>query len=126
MKPDIIYVRGSGQGVRGPDAGKGGYDGSSYFARSGVCTALAASATTDPYGAQQPPAFGDLPGGLSIAGPIAAAYVHKLRTGEGSIVDVSLLPFGMWQNVAGDRHGQGRSRARTSRGSAGRSRPTRS
>jgi len=100
VKPDIIYVRGSGQGVRGPDAGKGGYDGSSYFARSGVCMALS-GATTDPYGAQQPAAFGDLPGGLSIAGSIAAAYVHKLRTGEGSIVDISLLAFGMWQNSPG-------------------------
>ena len=28
--PDIVYVRGSGQGVRGPDAEKGGYDGASF------------------------------------------------------------------------------------------------
>jgi crotonobetainyl-CoA:carnitine CoA-transferase CaiB-like acyl-CoA transferase len=102
VKPDIIYVRGSGQGVRGPDAGKGGYDGSSYFARSGVAMALAGSSgTSDPYGPQQPPAFGDIPGGMTIAGAIAAAYVHKLRTGEGSVVDVSLLGFGLFQTSPG-------------------------
>ena len=102
VKPDIIYVRGSGQGQRGPDAGKGGYDGSSYFARSGVAMALAGSSNiTDPYGPQQPAAFGDIPGGLSIAGAIAAAYAHKLRTGQGSLVDVSLLSFGMFQNSPG-------------------------
>jgi crotonobetainyl-CoA:carnitine CoA-transferase CaiB-like acyl-CoA transferase len=96
VKPDIIYVRGHGQGVRGPDAGKGGYDGSSYFARSGVLASLMDE--HDPYGPTQPPAFGDLPGGLSIAGAIAAAFVHKLRTGEGSLVDISLLAFGMFVN----------------------------
>jgi crotonobetainyl-CoA:carnitine CoA-transferase CaiB-like acyl-CoA transferase len=33
--PDIIYVRGSAHGQRGPDAEKGGYDMSVYWARAG-------------------------------------------------------------------------------------------
>jgi crotonobetainyl-CoA:carnitine CoA-transferase CaiB-like acyl-CoA transferase len=119
VKPDIIYVRGSGQGVRGPDAGKGGYDGSSYFARSGVAMALGSSSgTSDPYGPQQPAAFGDIPGGMTIAGAIAAAYVHKLRTGEGSVVDVSLLAFGLFQtspNVVMSKIFQGQDLPRFSR-----------
>ena len=35
VNPNIVYVRGHGQGTRGPDADKGGYDGSSYYARFG-------------------------------------------------------------------------------------------
>lgn len=94
--PNIVYVRGHGQGARGPDADKGGYDGSSYFARSGVMDALMGEG--DVYGPTQPPALGDLPGGQTIAGGIAAALFQRERTGEGVVVDVSLLNFGMWVN----------------------------
>jgi crotonobetainyl-CoA:carnitine CoA-transferase CaiB-like acyl-CoA transferase len=97
VNPAIVYVRGSGQGPEGPDRDKGGYDGSSYFARSGVMTALMSG--DDPYGPTQPPAFGDLPGGQTIAGGIAAALLHRERTGQGSVVDISLLSFGMWVNA---------------------------
>ena len=34
--PNIIYVRGSGQGDRGPDADKGSYDSLAYWARAGI------------------------------------------------------------------------------------------
>ena len=34
--PSIIYVRGTGQGERGPDADKGSYDVLSYWHRSGM------------------------------------------------------------------------------------------
>lgn len=94
--PDIIYVRGHGQGVRGPDADRGGYDNSSFFARSGVMHAL--SYGSDPYGPTQPPAFGDLVGGMNLAGAIAAALLGRARTGQASVVDVSLLASGMWIN----------------------------
>ncbi len=100
VNPSIVYVRGHGQGTRGPDADKGGYDGSSYYARSGVLAGIAAGGGVGPYGPTQPPAFGDLPGGQTIAGAIAAALLHKERTGEGSIVDISLLNFGMWAMAA--------------------------
>lgn len=96
VNPDIVYVRGHGQGARGPDADKGGYDGSGYFARSGVMNVLMYG--DDPYGPTQPPAFGDLPGGQTIAGGIAAALLHRERTGEAAVVDISLLGFGMWVN----------------------------
>ncbi len=33
--PEIIYVRGTGQGERGPDADKGSYDALAFWARSG-------------------------------------------------------------------------------------------
>jgi crotonobetainyl-CoA:carnitine CoA-transferase CaiB-like acyl-CoA transferase len=95
--PNIIYARGHGQGVRGPDADKGGYDGSAFFARSGVMHSLMYG--DDPYGPTQPPAFGDLPGGQTVAGAVAAALLGRERTGRPSVVDVSLLSFGMWVNA---------------------------
>ena len=33
VNPDIIYVRGSGQGQRGPEKDRGGYDGCSFWGR---------------------------------------------------------------------------------------------
>jgi len=96
VNPRIVYVRGHGQGRRGPDADRGGYDGSAFFARSGVMNALTYG--DDPYGPTQPAAFGDLPGGQTIAGAVAAALLQRERTGEAPVVDVSLLAFGMWVN----------------------------
>jgi crotonobetainyl-CoA:carnitine CoA-transferase CaiB-like acyl-CoA transferase len=96
VNPNIIYVRGHGQGPKGPEADKGSYDMAGYWARSGVSDAIAYG--DDPYGPTQPPAFGDLPGGQTIAGAVAAALLHRERTGETSVVDVSLLAFGMWVN----------------------------
>lgn len=94
--PDIIIARGTGQGPKGPDAEKGGYDGASFWARGGV-----ASVFPDMEGGwptpQASPAFGDVIGGLSVAGAIAAALVKRERTGEASVVDVSLLATAMWQ-----------------------------
>lgn len=94
VNPDIVYARGSGQGVRGPDAAKGGYDGSSFWARSGLVDALTQGG--DPYGPTQTPALGDLAGAQTIAGGIAAALFRRERTGETSVVDISLLALGMW------------------------------
>jgi len=93
--PDIIYVRGTGQGERGPDADKGSYDSLAFWARAGVAL-----------GAQRPeyeltpvppaPGFGDSIGGMTIAGGIMGALFHRERTGEATVVDVSLLATGMW------------------------------
>lgn len=89
VNPDIIYVRGSGYGPDGDDADRPGYDAVSFWSRGGVAQALT------PKDAQQPipptPAFGDLLGGLTIAGGVAAALYKRKVTGETSVVDVSLL-----------------------------------
>jgi len=93
--PRIIYVRGTGQGERGPDADKGSYDSLAFWARAGVAI-----------GAQRPeyelvpvppaPGFGDSIGAMTIAGGIMGALFHRQRTGEATIVDVSLLGTGLW------------------------------
>ena len=43
VNPDIIYVRGSGHGQRGDDAVKGGYDGSTFWCRTGSAWSTTAS-----------------------------------------------------------------------------------
>jgi crotonobetainyl-CoA:carnitine CoA-transferase CaiB-like acyl-CoA transferase len=95
-RPDIVYARGSGQGPKGPDAGKGGYDGASYWARGGVGSLMPEREGGWPPG-QVSPAFGDVMAGLATAGGIAAALVQRGRTGEGAVVDCSLLATAMWQ-----------------------------
>jgi crotonobetainyl-CoA:carnitine CoA-transferase CaiB-like acyl-CoA transferase len=97
--PNVIYVRGTGQGTRGPDAEKGGFDGASYWARAGLAMTLKDRAAEWP--ADQRPAFGDVMGGLTIAGGITAALLRRERTGVPSTVDVSLLSLGLW-NLAPD------------------------
>src|SRR5581483_6651126 len=43
------------------------------------------------------PAFGDVVGGLTIAGAISTALYRRSTTGEPSVIDASLLASGMWQ-----------------------------
>ncbi|MDQ2650761.1 MAG: CoA transferase [Actinomycetota bacterium] len=93
--PEIIYVRGTGQGERGPDADRGSYDSLAYWVRAGI--ALGMKQADDPRVPPPPaPAFGDSIGAMTIAGGIMGALFHKERTGEGTVVDVSLLGVGMW------------------------------
>ena len=98
VNPNIIYVRGSGQGQRGPDAERGGYDGCTFWGRGGPADIIS---PPDDYPLNQPgPAFGDVIGGLTIAGGISAALFHRQRTGEPVIVDNSLLATSMWATGA--------------------------
>lgn len=95
VNPQIIYARGSALGPRGPEADKGGYDMTAFWARA----ATAASLTPPGVEGMVPPpvpAYGDTISGTNLAGGIAAALVKRERTGEPSIVDVSLLSSGLW------------------------------
>lgn len=95
VNPRIVYARGSGQGPLGEDRERPGYDGSVYWGRGGVANALTPSDSKFPIGGRA--AFGDLAGGMAIAGGIAAGLVQLARTGEAPVVDVSLLGLAMWQ-----------------------------
>jgi crotonobetainyl-CoA:carnitine CoA-transferase CaiB-like acyl-CoA transferase len=93
VNPRLVYARGHGQGRRGPDARRGGYDGVSFWARGGVADRLSTPGRPP---VQQRPAFGDFIGGLAIAGGVAAALFQRERTGAGLEVDVSLLGTAIW------------------------------
>ncbi len=93
--PDIIYVRGTGQGERGPDADKGSYDSLAYWCRAGV--AMGMKHEEYDYVPMPPaPAFGDSIGAMTVAGGIMGALFHRERTGVATTVDVSLLGVGLW------------------------------
>jgi crotonobetainyl-CoA:carnitine CoA-transferase CaiB-like acyl-CoA transferase len=91
----IIYVRGSAFGPLGPDAGQGGYDASAYWARSGMQHLL--TSADDEWPRPPRPAFGDVVGGLAIAGAIGVALFRRATSGEASVIDASLLATGIWQ-----------------------------
>src|SRR5262249_3099004 len=93
--PKIIYTRGTAFGPGGPDGDRGGYDFSSFWCRAG------SAASCTPQGlagviSQPGPGYGDSIGAMTIAGGIAGALLKRERTGEPSVVDVSLLSTGVW------------------------------
>src|SRR5579875_591032 len=94
VNPDIIYARGHGFGIRGPDADNAAYDSTAFWARGAI------GATLTPPGLEYPinqrGAFGDRNGAVQLAFGIAAALYRRERTGEPSIVDVSLLATAIW------------------------------
>jgi len=94
INPRLVYVRGSGHGVRGPDVEKGGYDAASFWSRGGIAHALTPGGAEAPI--MQRAAFGDSTGAMTLAGGIAAALLERERTGHAPIVDVSLLHTAMW------------------------------
>jgi crotonobetainyl-CoA:carnitine CoA-transferase CaiB-like acyl-CoA transferase len=92
--PKLVYARGHGYGVRGPDADQAGYDATAFWARGGLAHILTPPDRDYPVG--QRGAMGDRNGALALAFGIAAALLKRGRTGAGSVVDVSLLSAAMW------------------------------
>lgn len=93
--PDIVYVRGSAFGDKGPDREKGGFDSTAFWARAGSAKLVTPKELDGPL-TQPGPAYGDTIGGMNIAGGIAAALFHREKTGKATEVDVSLLSSGVW------------------------------
>jgi crotonobetainyl-CoA:carnitine CoA-transferase CaiB-like acyl-CoA transferase len=98
--PDIVYVRGTAHGSVGPEAEAGGYDSCTFWARTGAAVGVTPPGT-EGLCYMPSPGFGDSTGGMTIAGGIAAALFARGRTGEPSVVDVSLLSTGIWTNGLG-------------------------
>jgi crotonobetainyl-CoA:carnitine CoA-transferase CaiB-like acyl-CoA transferase len=96
LNPNIIYARGSGQGPKGPDAQRSGYDGITWWGRGTL-----ASSAMGVAGIDFPPGMvghGDGMSGMTLAGGICAALLKRERTGKGSVVDGSLLGTAIWFN----------------------------
>ena len=91
--PRLIYCALSGYGLTGPDATKGGFD----LVAQGLSGLM--RITGEPGG--PPTKVGspvtDINAGILGALGIVSAYVHLLRTGEGQLVDTSLLEAGVMQ-----------------------------
>ena len=95
LKPDIIYARGSALGVRGDEAEAGGYDMTAFWARASTAASITPRDLDGMIGPPGP-AYGDTISGANLAGGVAAALFRRQRTGEGGVVDVSLLSSGLW------------------------------
>jgi crotonobetainyl-CoA:carnitine CoA-transferase CaiB-like acyl-CoA transferase len=95
VNPSIIYARGSALGPHGDEADRGGYDMTAFWCRASTAASInppdIAGMITPPA-----PAYGDTISGTNLAGGIAAALFARERTGEPSVVDVSLLGSGVW------------------------------
>ena len=118
LNPRIIYARGTGYGLRGPMAQDGGFDFPSAWCRSGSGFVQTPAGGEPP---MQPGSVGDLLGGATLAGAIAAALFRRERTGKGAVVDNALYLLGaylMTQSITGAGLGGGRGPA-TPRSQAG-------
>ena len=93
--PRIIYARGSAQGPRGELSERGGFDGVTYWTRTGASLGVTPPDAPVPL-AMPGPGFGDLQSGMALAGGIGTALFHRERTGEATVVDVSLMSVGLW------------------------------
>jgi crotonobetainyl-CoA:carnitine CoA-transferase CaiB-like acyl-CoA transferase len=94
VNPAIIYARGSALGPRGAESDKGGYDFTAFWCRGSHAASLTPPNIEGLI--SPPPAYGDTISGTNLAGGIAAALLKRERTGEPSVVDVSLLGSGLW------------------------------
>ena len=95
IKPSLVYCTISGFGSTGPARNRGGFD----LVAQGVSGLM--SITGHP---NSPPAkvgvpITDLTAGLFAANGIMAAYIHALRTGQGQMVDTSLMEAGVAYTV---------------------------
>jgi crotonobetainyl-CoA:carnitine CoA-transferase CaiB-like acyl-CoA transferase len=93
VNPGLIYCAITGFGIDGPLADKGGFD----LIAQGFAGLM--SITGEPGGAPAKtgnPVSDISAGNLAVIG-ILAAYVHKLKTGRGQIVDTSLMEAALQQ-----------------------------
>ena len=95
IKPSLVYCNISGFGSTGPARNRGGFD----LVAQGVSGLM--SITGHP---NSPPAkvgvpVTDLTAGLFAANGIMAAYIHALKTGQGQMVDTSLMEAGVAYTV---------------------------
>jgi crotonobetainyl-CoA:carnitine CoA-transferase CaiB-like acyl-CoA transferase len=93
INPALIYCSISGYGRTGPYADKGGFD----LIAQGMSGLM--SITGEPGGApvKSGSPICDINAGVLAAVGVLAAYVHRLKTGEGQLVDTSLFEAGIQQ-----------------------------
>jgi crotonobetainyl-CoA:carnitine CoA-transferase CaiB-like acyl-CoA transferase len=93
INPGLIYCAISGYGRNGPAADKGGFD----LIAQGFAGLM--SITGEPGGVpvKTGNSVADINAGILAATGILAAYVHKLRTGVGQVVDTSLMEAALQQ-----------------------------
>jgi crotonobetainyl-CoA:carnitine CoA-transferase CaiB-like acyl-CoA transferase len=91
--PRLVYAQVTGYGTTGPEAHRAGYDVGAFWARSGIAATLVPDD-------QAPPGLrgglGDHVTGVTTAAGILGALLARERTGEGTVVETSLLRTGIY------------------------------
>jgi len=93
VNPAIIYCSISGYGRTGPYAEKGGYD----LIAQGMSGLMGVTGEAGRAPVKSGGPVCDINAGLLGALGVVSAYVHRLKTGEGQLIDTSLFEAGIQQ-----------------------------
>ena len=93
INPKIVYALITGYGDTGPEADTPGFDGSAWFARTGLADIIRAKGA-DPI--PLPVGIGDQNTATSVFAAVMTGLYHRERTGKGCKVQTSLMANGVW------------------------------
>lgn len=100
VNPGLIYCSISGYGQTGPYSNKGGFD----IMAQGLSGIMSMTGEKGGRPVKSGIAIHDIAAGVTALYSILAAYVHKLQTGEGQYIDLSLVDSGLawtvWEAAA--------------------------
>ena len=88
INPALVYCTVTGYGLEGPDKDRPGFDIAAFWSRAGLAR-LFPPKDIDPFVLRT--AFGDHVTSLAASSAINAALVKRFRTGQGQLVEASLL-----------------------------------
>ncbi|HEY2658716.1 MAG TPA: CaiB/BaiF CoA-transferase family protein [Caulobacteraceae bacterium] len=91
--PQLIYASITGYGLQGPEADKPGFDIAAFWARTGVA-ALTAPKGVEPFPVRT--GMGDHTCSLATVSAILAAVFERGRSGQGRLVETSLMRAGVY------------------------------
>jgi crotonobetainyl-CoA:carnitine CoA-transferase CaiB-like acyl-CoA transferase len=91
LNPGIVYCSISGYGQTGPYSRKGGFD----IIAQGMTGLLEINTEAGRRPTKIPISLHDIGAGITAVYTILAACIHKVKTGEGQYVDVSLVESGL-------------------------------
>jgi len=93
LNSGMIYASLTAYGEKGPERQRKGFDQLAYWARSGLMELMREPGTMPTQGL---PGMGDHPTGIALYAGIVTALLNRERSGEGSMVETSLLANGLW------------------------------
>ncbi len=93
LNPGMIYASLTAYGEKGPERQRKGFDQLAYWARSGLMELMREPGTMPTQGL---PGMGDHPTGVALYAGIVTALLNREHSGEGSMVETSLLANGLW------------------------------
>jgi len=93
LNSGMIYASLTAYGEKGPERQRKGFDQLAYWARSGLMELMREPGTMPTQGL---PGMGDHPTGVALYAGIVTALLNRERSGEGSMVETSLLANGLW------------------------------